>query len=673
MNPSYPKLFSPLKVGSLTLPNRLVMGSMHTGLEDSGKYFHSLAAFYEERARGGVGLIVTGGFAPNRSGWLVPFSGKLSQVSEVKSHKIITEKVHRYSTKIFLQILHAGRYAYHPLAAAPSAIKSPISPFKPWMMSEKNISDTITDFATCAALAKEAGYDGVEIMGSEGYLINQFLAPRTNTREDDWGGSFENRSRFALEIIKKTKEKAGPDFSIMFRLSLLDLVEHGSSPAERIELAKLLEKAGVHILNTGIGWHESRVPTIATMVPRAAFSWITKKLKESVQIPVVAANRINTPEVAEKIITDNDADLISMARPFLADAEFAIKAQQGRTEEINTCIACNQGCLDMIFQKKRATCLVNPRACYELEYPEQKTTSAKNVAVIGAGPAGLAFAVTAARRGHHVTLYDANEDVGGQFNLARKIPGKEEFNETVRYYKKQLELNKVTVHLKSRVNLETLQETKPDVIVIATGTSPRKISIPGIDHKMVCSYTDVLSGKVVPGKSVAIIGAGGIGFDTAEFLVHGKNHLSQNLNEFLNFWGIDQNTESKGSLTQRQLVPSERKIYLLQRKAGKFGAQLGKTTAWIHRSQLLDSGVEMIDAVEYLKIDDQGLHIRVRGKEKILNVSHVVICAGQESDNTLTKAMKYNKNVHVIGGALKAAELDAKQAILEGTVLGLKI
>lgn len=674
MSNSFPKLFSPLKVGSLSLSNRIIMGSMHTGLEDSGKYFHHLAAFYEERARGGVGLIVTGGFAPNRSGWLVPFSGKMSQSSEVKTHKILTERVHKYSTKIFLQILHAGRYAYHPLAVAPSAIKSPISPFKPWKMSEKNILATIQDFAICAALAKEAGYDGVEIMGSEGYLINQFLAAKTNQREDHWGGSFENRIRFATEIVKQTRAKVGPDFSLMFRISLLDLVENGSSPQERIHLAQILEKSGVNILNTGIGWHESRVPTIATMVPRGAFVWATKKLKESVHIPVVAANRINTPEIAEKILEENSADLVSLARPLLADAEFSNKAQQGRADQINTCIACNQGCLDLIFQKKRATCLVNPRAAYELELPFTPAKTKKNIVVVGAGPAGLAFAVTAAQRGHHVSLYEGKDEIGGQFNLAKKIPGKEEFHETIRYYKNQIELHQVKVFLNSKMDVTQLQNLKADEVVIATGTLPRQISFPGCESKNVVSYADVISGKVAVGKRVAIIGAGGIGFDTAEFLAHAKSAMAMHTNEFLQYWGIDQNLESKGSLTQRKFTRSDRTIYLLQRKPSKMGANLGKTTGWIHRSQLLDAGVEMINSVEYRKLDSQGLHIAVRDQEKILQVDHVIVCAGQESNVDLMKAFKaYDKHVHIIGGALKAAELDAKQAILEGTQLALTI
>ncbi len=674
MQPPYPKLFSPLSVGSLKLENRIVMGSMHTGLEDSGKYFHKLAAFYEERARGGVGLIITGGFSPNRSGWLVPLSGKLSRASEVKNHKILTEKVHQYPTKIFLQILHAGRYAYHPLAVAPSAIKSPISPFKPWTLSEKNIVLTIQDFATCAALAKEAGYDGVEIMGSEGYLINQFLAPKTNQRQDHWGGNFHNRIRFASEIVKQTRLKVGADFSLMFRISLMDLVENGSSPLEAIALAKVLEKDGVNVFNTGIGWHESKVPTIATMVPRAAFVWATKKLKENVGVPVVAANRINTPETAEKILSENSADLISMARPLLADAEFANKAKNSQSDQINTCIACNQGCLDLIFQRKRATCLVNPRACYETELPMHSVSIKKNIAVIGSGPAGLSFAVTAAQRGHKITLYDSQNEIGGQFNLAKKIPGKEEFTETLRYYKKQLELNHVEIILSTRIDPQQLLTMKFDEIVIATGTTPRKISFPGSDTQNVVSYTDVISGKITPGTKVAIIGAGGIGFDTAEFLTHDKNNSPTDLNEFLNYWGIDQNFEASGSLKLPNPAKSRRTIYLMQRKVGKFGASLGKTTGWIHRRKLRDAGVEMISQVEYQKLDSDGFHISVGKKERVLEVDQVIICAGQESESELIKSLKsYTKKFHVIGGALKASELDAKQAILDGTTLALKI
>lgn len=673
MSAPYAKLFTPLQVGALNLDNRIVMGSMHTGLEDSGKYFYALARFYEERAKGGVGLIITGGFSPNRSGWLVPLAGKLTQASEVKTHKILTETVHRYPTKIFMQILHAGRYAMHPLAAAPSAIKSPISPFKPWMMSEKNILSTIEDFAVCAALAKEAGYDGVEIMGSEGYLINQFLALRTNHREDHWGGSFENRSRFAVEIVKQTRAKVGPNFSLMFRLSLLDLVENGSSLDERIQLAKILEASGVDILNSGIGWHESKIPTIATMVPRGAFAWATKKLKENVKIPVVAANRINNPEDAENILKENAADLISMARPFLADAEFSNKAKNNQKDLINTCIACNQACLDHIFKNKRATCLVNPRACYETEFEIKKAAISKNVAVIGAGPAGLSFAITAAQRGHKVTVFEASQEIGGQFNLACRIPGKEEFKETLRYYKKQIENYKINLVYNTKPEINFLKEQKFDEIVISSGTVARKVSFPGSDSSNFVHYADIISGKVSPKNKIAIIGAGGIGFDTATFLVKNLSNNFTDLDTFLNYWGVDKNTSTPGALKPQEIGPPQRKIYLLQRKTAKFGANLGKTTGWIHRKILADAQIEMINSVEYVKFDTAGLHLKVQNKEKVLDVEQVIVCAGQESNNSYVELQKYSKHVHVIGGAHQVNELDAKNAILEGMKLAIKI
>jgi len=673
MNPHYPLLFSPLKIGHLELKNRIVMGSMHTGLEDSFEQMEKLGAFYEERAKGGVGLIVTGGFAPNRTGWLVPFSGKLSTSSEVKHHRKLTDRVHKYDTKILLQILHAGRYAFHPLAAAPTALKSAISPFKPWGLSQGRIKSTIQDFSHCAELAKEAGYDGVEIMGSEGYLINQFLAPFTNRRTDDWGGTFENRIRFAVEIVKQTRTRVGPDFVLMFRLSILDLINKGSTPEEMLALAKILEKSGVNVFNTGIGWHESRIPTIATPVPRAAFVWATKKLKETVSLPVVAVNRINTPEVAEKILQDKSADLVSMARPLLADAELPKKAREGKSDLINTCIACNQGCLDLIFQKQRATCLVNPRACYETEFPVIPTTAKKKIAVIGAGPAGLAFAVTAAERGHDVTLYEASTEIGGQFNLAKRIPGKEEFHETLRYYRKQIELYKVTLKLNTRMSVDEIANLQVDEVVMSTGTRPRKLILPGFEDPRVLSYTDVITGKAKPGPRVAIIGAGGIGFDTAEFLAHAHSKTSTDVQAFLHRWGVDQTFQVSGSLGTKNNPIAERKIYLLQRKVGKLGAGLGKTTGWIHRSNLQDSGVEMINQVEYRKLDQQGLHISRKGEERILEIDHLIICAGQESENQIAQAIQPKRSIHIIGGAHIAMELDARRAILEGTTLALKI
>ena len=645
------------------------MGSMHTGLEDNAADMEKLTTFYEERARGGIGLIITGGYAPNRTGWLVPFSGKLTNSREVQTHQKMTGKIRDNGAAIFLQILHAGRYAYHPLAVAPSAIKSPISMFKPWQISERRILSTINDFAQCALLAKKAGYNGVEIMGSEGYLINQFLAPRTNQRRDKWGGTFENRSRFAVEIVTRTREKVGPDFTLMFRLSLLDLVEKGSTGEEMIELGKVLEKNGVDVFNSGIGWHEARVPTIATSVPRAAFAWATKRLKESVSIPVVAVNRINTPEVAEEIIAAGISDLVSLARPLLADAE------EGRADEINTCIACNQGCLDQIFMRKRATCLVNPRACFETEFPFIAATRKKKIAVVGAGPAGLAFSITAAQRGHRISLFEAGAEIGGQFNFAKKIPGKEEFGETLRYYAKQLALLGVNPQYNMRVDARTLLEQSFDEIIIASGVRPRKIAVEGFNDSRVVSYADVLSGKVAIGLRVAIIGAGGIGFDVAEYLLHTSKPTD--LAGFLAHWGISKSMQLPGALEEKKLETPKRKIYLMQRKAGKLGAGLGKTTGWIHRATLIDGGVEMLGEVEYQKLSPAGLHILQKQKQRILEVDHIVVCAGQESEKSLVAELSEINGlkaiVHVIGGAHIAAEVDAKRAILEGTSLALKI
>jgi 2,4-dienoyl-CoA reductase (NADPH2) len=672
MNKFYPNLFSNFKLGNLNLTNRIVMGSMHTGLEEESSSFEKLTRFYEERAAGGVGLIITGGFAPNRIGWLVPFSGKLTNDREVKRHRKMTDRVHSAGSKILLQILHAGRYSYHPFAVAPSSIKSPISKFKPWEMSENRIQSTLNDFVRCAQLARDAGYDGVEIMGSEGYLLNQFLAEKSNRRSDQWGGNFENRCRFPLEIVKRIRNKMGPDFVLMFRISMLDLVEKGSTIEETLSLAKKLELAGVTVFNTGIGWHEARVPTIATAVPRATFAWVTQKLKAHIQIPVVAVNRINTPDVAEKLLTDGCCDLVSMARPLLADAQFVNKAFRGAADEINTCIGCNQGCLDLIFQQKRATCLVNPRACYETEMPVKKVLGKKQIAVIGAGPAGLAFAVTAADRGHEVTIFDQAHEIGGQFNFAKIIPGKSEFYETLRYYQKQIELLKINLILGRPVSSADMELKKFDEIIVATGVRPRAIQIPGYDRPEVVSYTDVLSGKVKVGKRVGIIGAGGIGFDVAQFLSHESGETS--VEDFLSHWGVSRDEKIRGSLVEKETTKSNRQIFLMQRKEGKLGAGLGKTTGWIHRAELLDSGVEMLSGVNYLKIDDQGLHLTQWEKEKVLKVDHIVICAGQEPENNLANELvSLNHNVHIIGGAFAASELDAKKAILQGTKLGLEI
>jgi 2,4-dienoyl-CoA reductase (NADPH2) len=649
------------------------MGSMHTGLENSAKNLEKLTAFYVDRAKGGVGLIITGGFAPNRTGWLVPFSGKLTSQSEVRQHRKLTDQVHAHGAAILLQILHGGRYSYHPLAVAPSAIKSPISPFKPWKMSESKILSTIEDFANCAVLAQKAGYDGVEVMGSEGYLLNQFLSPHTNKRTDRWGGSFTNRIRFATEVVSRIREKTGPNFVLMYRLSLLDLVEGSSTADEMLELGRILEKTGVTVFNSGIGWHESRVPTIATSVPRAAFRWATKRLKEHVTIPVVAVNRINTPEVAEEILAQGFADFVSMARPLLADADFAQKALQGHGDQINTCIACNQGCLDQIFQNKRATCLVNPRACYEQELPMLPTTKPKKIAVVGAGPAGLSFSVTAAQRGHKITIFDGAAELGGQFNLAKRIPGKAEFEETIRYYTRQLQLLGVNTVLQKKISAQDADLVGFDEIVVATGIRPRKINTPGFaGDPRVLSYLDVISAKVTVGPRVAIIGAGGIGFDTALFLSHPTE--SHSTEAFLKQWGVTTSTSQSGSLVEKVVTKSPRTIYLMQRSPGKLGANLGKTTGWIHRATLIDAGVQMLSDIEYQKLDKDGLHILHNKKAKLLEVDHIVVCAGQEPEVSLANQLrKMNQTVHVIGGALAATELDAKRAIYEGTTLAIRV
>jgi 2,4-dienoyl-CoA reductase (NADPH2) len=679
MSTLYPHLFSPLQLGTVQIKNRLVMGSMHTGLEDDNQGLEKLTRFYEERALGGVGLIVTGGFAPNRTGWLVPFSGKLTSTSEVQHHRHMTERVHAAGAKVLLQILHAGRYSYHPLAVAPSDLKSPISKFKPWAMSERRILSTIEDFSRCAELAEKAGYDGVEIMGSEGYLINQFVAPKTNLRKDQWGGSFENRIRFPLQIVRELRKRVSGKFIIMFRISMVDLVENGSTIEETLRFAQQLEKAGVTVFNTGIGWHEARVPTIATSVPRGAFAWVARKLKESVRIPVVAVNRINTPELAERLLAEGYCDLVSMARPLLADAEFANKAFGNRAAEINTCIGCNQGCLDLIFQNQRATCLVNPMACYETEMVLQKTSAPKRIAVVGAGPAGLAAAITAAKRGHQVVLFEASSEIGGQFNLAKRIPGKEEFFETLRYFKTQIEICKIELRLNSRVSAADLSAGFEEVMV-ATGVTPRELKFPGFDRPQVVSYLDVLTGRVRVGDRVAIIGAGGIGFDVAEFLLVSEfRSVSPEpgdgvISHFLERWGVSQDPKIRGSLQPKKIAPPTRKIYLMQRKAGKLGAGLGKTTGWIHRTELADAGVEMLSQVAYQSFDEKGLHILEKGVSRVLEVDHVVICAGQEPRNQLATELKaIRQNVHVIGGAFEALELDAKKAILQGTKVALQI
>lgn len=642
---------------------------MHTGLEESKNGFQRQAAYFAERAKGGVGLIVTGGVAPNRAGWTGPFASKLSTKSEAREHKIVTDAVHAEGGKICMQILHAGRYGYHPLAVAPSAIKSPISPFKPWKLTQGGIRRTIKDFVNCAKLAQEAGYDGVEIMGSEGYLINQFIVTKTNKRTDEWGGSYENRIRFALEIVRTTRAAVGKNFIIIYRLSMLDLVDDGSTWEEIEYLAKEIEKAGATIINTGIGWHEARVPTIATMVPRGGFSWVTKRLMGKLSIPLITTNRINMPDVAEQILADGHANMVSMARPFLADPEFPKKAMEGRANEINTCIACNQACLDHVFSRKTASCMVNPRACNELTMSITPTSNKKKIAVVGAGPAGLSCAVTLAQRGHEVHLFEGQSSIGGQFNIAKEIPGKEEFQETLRYYKRQMELNKVQIHLNTLFSES--QASNFAEIVVATGVTGRTIDIEGIEHPKVLTYTDVVLHKKPVGKKAAIIGAGGIGFDVAEFLTHSE---TMDVKTFMSEWGVDMDYRTGGALLKGQSVKSPREIYLLQRKKGKLGERLGKTTGWIHRSALKMKKVKMIDDVSYQKIDDAGLHITVQGVPQLLEVDNVIICAGQVSNNQLFNKLKEtHTNVHLIGGALEAGELDAKRAIEQGVKIGIAL
>lgn len=671
----YPNLLAPLNLGFTTLKNRVLMGSMHVGLEEAPGGYDRMAAFYAERAKGGVALIVTGGISPNDHGVTFHGGSKLDTLEEAEKHKVITQAVHEAGGKIAMQILHTGRYSYQAENVAPSPIQAPINPVKPHALTSAEVQQTIDDFANCAKLAQYAGYDGVEIMGSEGYLINEFIAARTNHRDDEWGGSYANRIRFPIEIVRRTREMVGENFIIIYRLSMLDLVEGGSTLEEVIQLAKEIEKAGATIINTGIGWHEARIPTIATKVPRAAFTWVTRKLKGQVKIPLITSNRINTPEMAEYVLASGDADMISMARPMLADSEFVLKAEQGRSDEINTCIGCNQACLDHIFSMKIATCLVNPRACYETELIFKETNVAKNIAVIGAGPAGLSFAVYAANRGHQVTVFEAAAQIGGQFNIAKTIPGKEEFYETLRYFKRQIELQpRIKLQLNHKASLEELAQSNFDDIVVATGVTPRQLEIPGIDHAKVLSYLDVLKERKPVGQRVAIIGAGGIGFDTAEFLSHEGESGSINPEKFYDEWGIDTDYENVGGLKAANVEKPQREIYLLQRKAASVGASLGKTTGWIHRTGLKHRDVKMIAGANYEKIDDQGLHIVVNDKPAVLDVDHVIICAGQESYTAMFDELKAaGKNVHLIGGAKEAGELDAKRAIRQGAELAAVI
>ncbi len=672
-NQKYPHLLAPLDLGFVTLPNRVLMGSMHTGLEDHARDYDKLAAYFAERARGGVGLMVTGGLAPNIAGWLKPFAGRLSMPWHVARHRKVTRAVHADGGRICLQILHAGRYGYQPLSVAPSKIKSPITPFTPRALSSGGVERTIRDFVNCAKLAQDAGYDGVEIMGSEGYLINQFIAARTNRRDDAWGGSAEKRQRFPLEIVRRTREAVGANFIIIYRLSMLDLVDDAQSWDEIVQLAKAVEKAGATLINTGIGWHEARVPTIVTSVPRAAFAWVTKKLKGEVAIPLITTNRINMPEVAEKILADGDADMVSMARPLLADSQWVRKAAAQRSERINTCIACNQACLDHVFENARASCLLNPRACHETEIVVSVAAAKKKVAVVGAGPAGLACATTLAERGHAVTLIDAAAEIGGQFNMAKRIPGKEEFHEALRYFGHRIDDTGVELRLNTRATVDSLRGF--DSVVLATGVSPRALKIPGADRANVLSYLDVvLLGKPV-GRRVAIVGAGGIGFDVAEFITQDVPSPTTDIARWSHEWGVDTTYANRGGLAKPVPESSPREVWLLQRTPGTPGKRLNKTTGWVHRAALKMKKVKMLGGVGYERIDDDGLHVSIDGKAQVIAVDNVVVCAGQEPRRELFDALKAAgiDSVHLIGGADIAAELDAKRAIAQGTRLALQL
>ena len=670
---NYPHLLAPLDLGFTTLKNRVLMGSMHTGLEDGNRH-DRLAAYFAERARGEVGLIVTGGYAPNRAGWVKPFAGKLTTRSEAKKHSRVTNAVHAEGGKIAMQILHAGRYAYHPIAVAPSKLRSPITPFTPRELSTSGVEKQIRDFVRCAALAREAGYDGVEIMGSEGYFINEFLVTHTNHRTDKWGGEFGQRMRFPVEIVERTREAVGKDFIIIFRLSMIDLIPDGSTWDETVTLARAIEGAGATIINTGIGWHEARVPTIATSVPRGAFTWVTRKMKCEVGIPLVTSNRINLPSVAEETLADGCADMVSMARPLLADPEFVQKAREDRADEINVCIACNQACLDHTFANKMSSCLVNPRACHETELNYVRTQKARRFAVIGSGPAGISAALVLAERGHAVDLFDAAGEIGGQLNMAKVIPGKEEFHEMLDYFKRQIELQGVGVHLDTRVDAGNIIGKGYDEIIVATGVIPRDPKIDGQDHPKVLSYIDVLRNRAAVGKRVAIVGAGGIGFDVAEFLLHDGHSPTLDLDEWLAEWGVvDPSTERGGLATQRKAPRPAREITLLQRKSAKHGADLGKTTGWIHRSVLKMNSVQMIGGVNYERIGDDGLLVSYGDKRENptwLDVDNVVLCAGQVPLRELEEPLQSaGCTTHIIGGADIASELDAKRAIDQGSRL----
>ncbi|BFU46639.1 FAD-dependent oxidoreductase [Krasilnikovia sp. MM14-A1004] len=674
----YPTLLSPLDLGHTVLRNRVVMGSMHTKLEDRARDLPKLAAFFAARARGGVGLMVTGGYAPTWRGWLAPFGSRMTRESHARAHRVVTDAVHEHDGKILLQVLHAGRYSYHPFSLGASSRKSPITPFRPRAMTSRQVDRTATAFARASLLARRAGYDGVEIMGSEGYLINQFLAARTNDRTDAWGGSAEKRMRFPLEVVRRTRDLVGDDFIVQYRISLLDLVDDAQSWEETVELARGLEAAGVSILNTGIGWHEARVPTIVTSVPSGAFAWVTGKVRQEVSIPVVASNRINRPETAEHILASGEADLVSMARPLLADAEWVTKTAQRREREIITCIACNQACLDHTFRNKRATCLLNPRSGYETELVLLPTRTVKSIAVVGAGPAGLAAAIELAGRGHRVELFEAADAIGGQFRLAARIPGKEEFARTLDYYRHMIDVRGVTLRLGARPSADDLAGY--DEVVIATGVRPRVPDIPGVDHPKVLTYQQVVGEGAEVGERVAIIGAGGIGFDIGEFLLHEPN---EPLDDWLRRWGVTDPENARGGLTEKVATAPRRQVYLLQRKASALGKGLGKTTGWVHRATLQDSGVTMLRAVEYVRIDDEGLHISVSTdprndkaprESRVLPVDTVLLCAGQTSVRDLVAPLQERGvRVHVIGGADVAAELDAKRAIKQATELAARL